>query len=141
MSELQWFRLLLFANAMLLFVGGGIWLYSTVSGVYAQREVVRWAETSRDSVDRCLSKDKTATPEQCANPHWNSLVDLHADERDRHNERAEVALWITLICLASTTVAFYGLRWVIAGRIRPLWLLPRVPRSSSGDRPPPSGEA
>src|SRR5882724_4486219 len=121
MSELQWFRLLVFTNATLLIVGGGIWFYSTLNGVYAHREVVRWAKTDGDAIDRCLSKNKTATSEQCANPYWGKLVEIHADDRDRHNERAEVAFWTTLICFVSVTVAFYGLRWAITGRFRPLW--------------------
>lgn len=123
MSELKWFRLLLFATALLLVIGTGVWSYSSFEAHLAHQQVVRFAEQSTRAIDHCLAKDRNATIDQCKNLYTERLVDEYAEDRTRYEERAEAALWFSSIGIGCLVTAFYGLRWALTGRVRPLWLL------------------
>lgn len=69
--------------------------------------------TDDRAYDTCLSVLKS----RCSNyqMEWLEI------ERDKWDDRNEFTLHLGLILLGVSTFAFYSLRWVILGRLRPYW--------------------
>ena len=58
-------------------------------------------------------------------PGWGQGLDASIAYRNDMAERAENAPWAALIAFVCVTALFYGVRWALTGRLRPLWLLKR----------------
>jgi hypothetical protein len=70
----------------------------------------------REQTDQCSDR---------STPGWGQDLDASIAYRDTMAQRAENAPWVALFVFACVTALFYGVRWTLTGRLRPLWLLTR----------------
>jgi hypothetical protein len=108
MSELQWFRLFLVTAAAFVVIAGGTWLYNT-SQVQDAKHRSQLAYEACQKTARTIfdCSDSTSVTEET----W------------AQEERAELAFWVTWLPPLGLALLFYGVRWALTGRVRPLWLL------------------
>jgi len=111
---------------------GSVWAYNN-------HQASGWHSTVKDRFDRgeralkdCSAEDpEKGDLETCpAAAEWWRLGEEGSAFRDEFEARADFALWFVWVPPLVLTLLFYGIRWALTGRVRPLWILRRTPESS-----------
>lgn len=123
MSELVWFRLFLLVAVLQLAAGFGFWSYSSYRAHLAHEQLVKQVQDNIGLADACRSRTQGASFAQCGNPLSGASLEAYENERTQYEEKAKVSAWMTVACTSVLFVVFYGLRWALTGKLRPLWLL------------------
>ena len=123
MNELLWFRITLLAVVVLVLGAGAVFASCKVGEIRASEQALAWGKRNVDTVSRCLERYPGASAEYCRNDHYENIVTRYVDGSREHETHATYALCFLVPLPVGLVLLFYGLRWAILGRLKPLWLL------------------
>lgn len=118
--EVRMFRLVLFLSTLAFIggIGGGVYLthrsavmHADVSTFYKDLTASRIACEARPSSGDCQTAE-------LSHQGFKLAVEL----RNKYDDSAGVAFSLGLLVPGGLLLLFYGLRWCISGRLRPLWV-------------------
>ena len=125
MTEIQWFRLMLVVLAAMTLCAGAVWGFETVSAHSERNEAATWAQRAIAGTEPCLA----AHPhdgDTCVNPGFGALADGLNGAASERESIADAVTWLLWAPQLGLVLLFYGVRWTILGKVRPLWLLRRA---------------
>jgi len=124
MNEIKFFRLLLVMLAALVLGAGGGWAYCTHRADEAQQSM----DNSFGDYNRYIAACNNAKEGAAWDMATRAYDRLHqaTGDHERFQDRADTLMWFGLIVGPALILLFYGLRWAMTGRVRPLWLLGRT---------------
>lgn len=124
MNEIKWFRLLLFVLALLLIPGWGV---STYHYSEAQR-LDQLAQEAHESSERRLQECYRSITASCQT-YAPTIVVYSFSNAEPYKELAKTWFVYSTGIAVVLIILFYGVRWAMTGRLRPLWPL------STGETP------
>ncbi len=125
MTEIQWFRLMLVVLAAVTFAASAAWGFETVSAHRERNDAATWAQRAIAGTEPCLAAHPHDA-ESCANPGYWPIADGLNRQASERESIADVATWFLWVPQLGLIFLFYGVRWAILGRVRPLWPLRRA---------------
>ena len=113
--EDQLHRLTLLVAIAAFLVFGGASAYSFYQAHSYQTAVNYWADSWNRSIDKCEKNRQSSFCESIERKQneFDSAVNI----RDRHREKAKMFLTATIAIPVLSFILFFGLRWVITGRL------------------------
>jgi cytochrome c551/c552 len=124
-TDIQWFRLMLGMLAAMTLAAGAVWSFETVSGHNERNEAASWAQRAIAGTESCVAAHPHDA-ETCVNPGYESIADGLSREASERESIADTVTWFMWAPQIALLVLFYGVRWAIVGKVRPLWLLRRT---------------